>query len=123
MTPRSWLLSYTTHAVLPSGWKTMRLGLPAPSLIVPVTSNVFVSTIDTESPLVFVMYRLAAAAGPAAIRMVTSVTMRRTNLTRSSSRSLLDRGEHHERWRPTHGESYRVARRKRRGNRRRGQSE
>jgi len=40
---------------LPSGWKTMRFGLPFPSGMVPTTSRVSVSMIDTESDFVLVM--------------------------------------------------------------------
>src|SRR5438093_12335174 len=74
--PRSWLLSYTTHACLPSGWKTIRFGLPRPSGMVPTTSSVEVSMTEMESDLVLVIRSVVAAAGVthAAIRTVTSHT-------------------------------------------------
>src|SRR5207247_2186059 len=73
---------------------TMRFGLPAPSLIVPVTSRVVVSMTDTESPLVFVTYRLAAAAGAATARTMTSASVRTTDITRASLGRFLRRRSH-----------------------------
>src|SRR5437762_3098416 len=101
----------------------MRFGLPAPSLIVPVTSRVVVSMIDTGSPLVFVMYRLDAAAGTATATIATSTSMRTADVTRASSGRLLDRADDDERRRSTHAESYRVAGGKRIGNLRRDHPE
>ena len=68
-------MSYTTHAVLPSGWKTMRFGLPRPSGIVPTTSSVSVSMTDTDSDLVLVMKSVAAAAGTAAPSTAASISV------------------------------------------------
>src|SRR5947209_385074 len=62
--PRSWLLSKTTHACFPSGWKTIRFGLPRPSGMVPTTSSVEVSMIETESDLVLVIRSVVADAAP-----------------------------------------------------------
>ena len=53
----------TTPMPLPSGWKTTRLGLPDPRAIVPTTSSVLVSMMDTEFDFVFVMYSVEATPG------------------------------------------------------------
>src|SRR5918995_748638 len=85
-----------THAVLPSGWTAMRLGLPGPTGIVPVTSKVVVSMMETEFDLVFVTYRVAAGAAPTAARTNARpravITIRFTALPPSFRR--LDRREH-----------------------------
>ena len=54
----------------PSGWKTIRLGLPWPRAIVPTTSKVSGSMIEADSDLVLVMNSVAPVAAPAPLRIV-----------------------------------------------------
>src|SRR5688500_7504385 len=92
----------------------MRLGLPFPRGMVPTTSKVLVSMIDSESDLVLVTNRVAAAAGAAkaaarvaeAIRASTDFT---TILPRASGRALLDGDDGQVRGCAPQDESYRVS--------------